>query len=190
MGLLLAAYLTGHTRRGYAVLPEDAVGLVAQESLTMPALAERYAPILKINSANPTPDLLWIYYEVVDNSSSATYDIVYYVVWENEIHPNPTLNRLYSIFRAPYYGYPLYDIEYIQVSVDHQTGQIAGILHEDSPGDDYFVTVSEHLVARYARQPDGSYVQIVSDREGHERYRREGWPVEFAGTHPVLAAAT
>ncbi len=188
--LLLAAYLTGHARRAYPVLAEDAIVQVGRESLTSAELAKRYIPIMKIRSANPTPDLLWIFYEIVENPNRQTYDIVYYDVWENEIHPNPTLHRFYSAFRAPYYGYPLYDIEYIQVSVDRQTGEIVGVMHEDSPGEDYFVMLSEHLVARYLLRPDGSFVKIISDREGHERYREQTWPVEFSGTHPVLAAAT
>ncbi len=188
--LLLAAFVTGRTRRGYPVLAEDAGVQVGQERLNVADLAARFAPIVKIHSANPTPDLLWIFYEVVDNPAHSAYDIVYYVVWENEIHPNPGLHRLYSAFRGPYYGYPLYDIEYVQVSVDRKTGQISGVMHEDSPGNDYFVTFSEHLVARYVRQAGGSYEKIVSDREGNERYRSGGWPVSFAGTHPVLAAAT
>ncbi len=188
--LLLAAYLTGHAPRAYPVLAEDAVVQLGWETLTAPELAARYAPIMKICSDNPTPDLLWVFYEILENPAQPTLDIVYYEVWENEIHPNPTLHRFYSAFRAPYYGYPLYDIEYIQVTIDRQTGKINGVMHEDSPGEDYFVKISEHLVARYVRQPDGSFVKIVSDREGRERYRRPDWPVEFAGTHPVLAAAT
>ncbi len=190
LALLFFAFITGRIPRAYQVLDEAAQVRVAGRLLKGTELAERYAPIMKIRSSNPSPDILWVYYEIVDNQSRGTYDITYYNVWENEIHPNPVLHKVYSAFRAPYYGYPLYDIEYIQVSVGRQSGDICGVMYEDSPGDDYFVTFSEHLIVRYVRQEDGSWKQVVTDRQGTERSTTSNVPVAFAGAHPVLAAST
>jgi hypothetical protein len=186
--LLLIAALTGRTTRAYSVLSETDSLKINGRSISVPDLAAAYRPWMYLRKNTPSPPLMWVWYEVVQNQSSV--DLVYYHAWENEINPNGAFHFWYSIYRSAYYGYPLYDIEYFQLSVSPLDGSITGLMFETSPGDDYFVTLSEHLVARYIRNPAGSYDQILSSREGQEKSRSTGLSVPMEGTHPLVVAQT
>lgn len=166
VALYLAAAFTGRETRSYSVLSPDEYIDVAGQSYKVSDFAEHFQPKVHLRTTTPSPDLLWFWYVIVPTDD--TYDITYYQVWENEIHPIPAIHRFYAIFRAAYYGYPLYDVEYFQISVERDTGDILGLLFETSPSDDFFVTVSEHIVIRYLRRPDGLFDVIYSTKSGDE----------------------
>jgi hypothetical protein len=170
--LLISVAVTGRVSRAYPVLsPEDPI-VIASHPTTTQGLAEEYLPEFYLRNTNPSPPLLWVFYEAVEAPS--TIDLTYYYVWENEINPNPTLDKAYWLFRAAYYGYPVRDIEFFEVKVDRTSGEVAEFLFETSPADDYFVTISEHLRARYILQPDGSYLESRATKSGVELSQQNG----------------
>jgi hypothetical protein len=186
--LWVTAATTGHDRRGYAVLLPQKVIEVGGQQVSVADLALAYQPKMHLRNANPSPPLLKVWYEAV--STDQNVDLVYYHVWENEIHPNLAYDRLYAFFRSAYYGYPLYDIEYFQVSVSRTTGEVVGLLFETSPGDDYYVTISEHIVSRFSLRPDGLYDEVRSNRSGTELSRSEQITALFDGQRTLLLAQT
>lgn len=183
VALLTATAITGHDKRSYSVLnPEDFI-TIADRKMTVADVALMYKPRMFLRASTPSPALLWIWYEPVSNTS--TIDITYYFVWENEIHPNPTLHKLYSMFRAFYYGYPLYDIEYFQINIRRDSGQVMKVRFETSLREDYFA-VSEHIIAQYISQGNGKYTEIFTSRSGEELSRKDGFHIMF-DDHHVLA---
>jgi hypothetical protein len=156
------AYMTGHDARAYTVLPPDAEVEIAGKSIGISELASQYQPTMNLRQTNPSPPLLWTWYEAIRTDSGI--DLVYYQVWEDEINPDPFLHWLYHIFRAAYYGSPVRDIEYFQISISAADGDVQKIMFETSPKDDYFVTFSKHLVACYQRRPDGLFDASLRDR--------------------------
>lgn len=151
----IAAFLTGHTKRAYKFMaPSDTI-YIGNKAVKVKELSEEYEPKMFLRSNTPTPKLNWIWYEVVPNIN--TVDITYYYTWENEINPNPTFHNYYSVFRAAYYGYPLYDIEYFQVSVNKLNGNIQRIRFETSISDNYFQSTVEHFILSVKRDDKGIY---------------------------------
>lgn len=180
--------LTGRKERGYEVLsPEQSVE-VAGRQVTVSRLAEEYRPKMYLRSSTPSPELLHVWYEAVPADS--TIDLVYYHVWEDEINPHATIHKLYSLFRAAYYGYPLYDIEYFQVSVDRETGAVEGLLFETSRSEDFFQKIPEHLTARYALNPDGTYRAVFTTGDGEETGRNPSAEVLFDGNRVLAGVQT
>jgi hypothetical protein len=146
--------------------------VINNQSITIQTLAEQYLPEMHLRKTTPSPPLLWVFYEAVNTQN--TIDLTYYHVWENEINPNPTLDKAYWLFRAAYYGYPVRDIEFFEIKVDPKTGKVTEFLFETSPTDDYFVTISEHIRARYILQTDGSYTEIRSTKNNVDLSRQMG----------------
>jgi hypothetical protein len=179
--LLISVALTGRTSRAYSVLSSEASVVINNQPITIQTLAEQYLPDMYLRETNPSPPLQWVFFEAVD--SKKTIDLTYYFVWENEINPNPTLDKAYWLFRAAYYGYPVRDIEFFEVKVDPNTGRVAEFLFETSPTDDYFVTISEHIRARYLSQSDGSFMEIRSTKNNVELSRRSGIQPMFKDLH-------
>lgn len=170
--LLISVALTGRVSRAYSVLSPEAPVVIDNQPITIQILAERYFPEMYLRKTTPSPPLLWVFYEAVETQK--TIDLTYYYVWENEINPNPTLDKAYWLFRAAYYGYPVRDIEFFEIKVEPNTGKVTELLFETSPADDYFVTISEHIRARYLLQTDGSYLEIRSNRNNVELSRQTG----------------
>jgi hypothetical protein len=170
--LLISVALTGRVSRAYSVLSPEAPVVIDNQPITTQILAERYFPEMYLRKTTPSPPLLWVFYEAVETQK--TIDLTYYYVWENEINPNPTLDKAYWLFRAAYYGYPVRDIEFFEIKVEPNTGKVTELLFETSPADDYFVTISEHIRARYLLQTDGSYLEIRSNRNNVELSRQTG----------------
>lgn len=162
--LLAAASLTGRTRRAYSTIAPDYTLEIAGDRLDVHDLAIAYQPVMHLRPETLSPPLLWVWYEAV--SAGDNLDLVYYHVWENEIHPNPFIHKAYALFRAAYYGYPIRDIEYLQVSVRRSDGRVSGLMFETSPQEDYNVAISEHLIARYTLRPDGLYDRRTTKRDG------------------------
>lgn len=189
ISIYLAAMITGRDERTYFVLSPDDNVVVAGKTYKALALAKRFQPKMYLRMDTPSPDLLWYWYVVIPNKNS--YEIIYYQVWENEIHPLKLFHIFYAIFRTAYYGYPLYDIEYFQVSVSKDSGDITGLLFETSPSDDFFVNSSEHVIVRYTKHSDDLYVVVYRDKaSGQIIDKVEGVSVEMDNGHPLLLSQT
>jgi hypothetical protein len=155
MCVLAAAHYTGHDKRTYITLQPTDTLHVAGKTFTAEKLAHQYKPEMYLRPNTPTPPLKWVWYEATPNDS--TIDLTYHFAWEDEINPNKTLHIFYSMFRAAYYGYPLYDIEYFQVNVNKKTGLVKNIRFETGPDDNYFPTVVKHIKISFDRSTDGNY---------------------------------
>ncbi len=184
-----AAAATGRVDRAYAVLDPSADIQVGSETLSVEELASRYQPITRLGYANPSPPLLQTDYEVVDNAD--TWDIDYYNVWEDEINPIPLIHQIYRFFRSAYYGSPVRDIEYIQINISKVDGTISMVQFETSPGTNYSVVISVHLVARYIRTDGDKFNVIITDKDsGGQVDTQEGVVPWFEGSHLVIEVAT
>ena len=186
--LLFSVAITGHDQRAYSVMDPGDLVEVAGRQLSIEDLASVYQPKVFLRSTNTSPPLLWVWFEAVLNENSV--DLVYYHVWENEINPNAAFHKLYSIFRAAYYGFPLYDIEYFQVSISRTSGEVVSLVFETSLGDDFSVTLSEHIVVRYELGNDGKYMETWITRTGDEISRVAGVPVYFDGMRVLVNVQT
>ena len=185
---LFAAAVSGRAKRAYPVMPPDQMIQINGESRKVSEWAAEFQPLMMLRSTTATPPLLWVYYEVVEQPDEVTF--VYYHVWEDEIHPNPIYHNLYSIFRAAYYGFPVRDIEYFQVGVNRQTGQVSNLLFETSPGSDYYVTYSVHLVERLTKNGSGVFSMKLSEKNGQLISTKENVAVRFQNQRVLVGAAT
>ncbi|MBN2548992.1 MAG: hypothetical protein JXB15_07540 [Anaerolineales bacterium] len=186
--LLAAASLTGRTQRAYPTIAPDYTLEIAGDRIDVHDLAIAYQPIMHLRPEILSPPLLWVWYEAV--SAGDNLDLVYYHVWENEIHPNPIIHKAYALFRAAYYGYPIRDIEYLQMSVRRSDGMVSGLMFETSPQEDYNVMISEHLIARYNLRPDGLYDQRITKQNGEFVSETPGLELLFDGQHVKALAQT
>lgn len=188
VGLLAAAALTGRTKRRYAVYaPADSVR-IAGKSLAIRRIAEQYQPRMYVRASTPSPKLLWVWYEAVPTASGV--DLIYYHAWENEVHPHALIHCLYSIFRAAYYGYPLYDIEYFQMSIDRNTGAISALRFETSRSEDFYQWAPRHVTARWTLNDDGSYRVVLRSGEKADVERIHSANVMLDGNRIRIGAQT
>ena len=107
------------------------------------------------------PVKMW--YEVVDGGNH--WGIVYHPEWQDERHPNLLIHVLYGIYRAARYGFPLRDVEYVQIDVNKADGRIDRIRYETSPQDDFYAFVSEHWLVYIDRSQEG-YLKRITTAEG------------------------
>lgn len=171
LSVLIASYITGRDKRAYkSLLPSESLNIAGQTT-TIDSFAQLYKPEMFLRPNTPTPPLKWIWYEATPNDT--TIDFTYYFAWENEINPNKTIHNLYSIFRAAYYGYPLYDIEYFQVNIDKSTGLIKRLRFETSKSDDYFPTIVEHIIIAINRTQNGNYIKYKINDSGENLSSQE-----------------
>ncbi|TXJ05174.1 MAG: hypothetical protein E6Q27_06245 [Aeromicrobium sp.] len=192
VGVLAFNALTGHVPRAYEdqVLPVDSTVDIAGTQFTVDEVAARFRPSMSIASENKTPPILDVKYEVIDNTDANAWSLVYFFVWEDETHPNALYDRSYWIYRAARYGYPVRDIEYVQIDVDKTTGEINRIRFESSPDDDYNPTFAQHYTDQYVQNADGSY-RMFKDGSGDVKpFSLPSVQVPFDGEKVSLAAAT
>lgn len=183
----VSAAVTGRVKRAYATLAPNTVVKIAEVEKSLDGWAQEYRPVMMLRSRLPTPPLLKVLYEGIDQPD--TLVLVYYHVWEDEVHPDPVYHRLYWLFRAAFYGYPVRDIEYFQVTVDKHSGEVAQVLYETTPGADYFPRLSKHILARYQRTATG-YSLTLSERDGGYISEQQNAEVQFQGRHIVVGVAT
>lgn len=177
LSVLVASYFTGRDKRSYkTLLPADTL-VIGGQTFTVENLAQQYEPEMYLRPSTPTPKLEWIWYEATPNYS--TIDLTYHFAWENEINPKKTIHCLYSIFRAAYYGYPLYDIEYFQINVNKSNGLVQRIRFETSDNDDYFPVVVEHIIVEIDRDETGHYYRTKISSNGKKLSLEEPIEVEF-----------
>ncbi len=186
--LLIAVYVTGREARAYPVLAEDTLTQVGSGQIAVRDLAVRYHPLVYKQPEVESPPLLWLWYNAVDAGDHI--DLIYYFVWQNEINPIPLIHRYYSIFRAFYYGYPLYDIEYFQVGVAKGDGSIASLMFETGPSDDFYSVINAHIVVQAGRLASGEYQARYLDRSTQAEIRSLTLVPEFDGEHVKVAAQT
>ncbi len=169
--ILLTAALTGHERRAYRSLRPNDIIEVNHKLWNVADLAAEYRPLMHLRESTPSPDLLWVWYEAVARNDMV--DLIYYFNWESEINPVKSVNSLYAVFRAAYFGYPLYDIEYFQVGVDSATGRISRVRFETSASDEYYQTVPTHLTVILNSEHTGRFEEIRTDKKGTVSHRRQ-----------------
>lgn len=191
--LLLAAWLvslwmTGRVPRAYSVLDSTQTVRVGGEEQPISELAQIYQPLMHLRSSTPSPPLLWVWYEAI--GSPETLDLVYFHVWADEIHPNGLVDRLYRLFRGAYYGMPTYDVEFFQVQLSLQDGEVQALTYETSPADNFYPVVSEHLIARVSRQSDGTFQLDLSNQAGERVAESRTVPVLFDGHRVQVGAQT
>lgn len=185
----VAALFTGKDMRAYDVLsPSEHISIAGKEWIAADLAAE-YAPIVKIRSSNFSLPLLQIKYNLVPGEG--TVDIVYYFVWEDEIHPNAFIHAIYKYFRAVYYGIPVRDIEYFQITINRESGIVEKIRFETSPGDDYYVNYSKHLIAVYNGGENSVYEKTLIDKStGEILSQQEDCLVDFQNRHVLVGVMT
>ena len=160
VGGLVALAASGRKDRRYAVYAPDDLVEVAGAAVPLAELAAAYQPRMHLRPFTRSPRLLWVWYEAFPTGTGL--DLIYYHCWEDEIHPSPFVHGLYSAFRAAYYGWPLYDIEFFQISVDRDTGAIARLRFETSEDEAFDSWAPEHVTAEWTCSTDGSY-RVVHD---------------------------
>lgn len=162
---LVLAFFTGKKDRTYkALLPEDLITFCGH-NISTNELAEKYVPLIYKRNTTPSPNLLWIWYDCVKRTDNCI-DIIYHPTWENEINPSSFLFYLYSFFRAAYYGYPLYDIEFIQITIDLTSGNIKRVLHETNINDEYYPEFPQHYIAEITKTTNG-YQKTIKNKNGN-----------------------
>lgn len=186
--LLVSVMITGKVRRAYSVLEKNNVIQIGNQTAQVETFAEAYRPIMYKQPEIKTPPILWVWYNAVDTGD--TVDFIYYNVWENEINPNPLIHKYYSFFRAFYYGYPLYDIEYIQITVSKSNGNVEMVMFETGPSDNYHSVFNEHIVLR-ARSIDGINFDVkLTNRDTQEEISSYITKFEFDNTNVKLTVQT
>ncbi len=185
----LAALITGKDKRAYDVLsPSDQINIAGKEWIVSDLAAE-YSPIVKIRSSTFSLPLLEIKYNLVPGEE--TVDLIYYFVWEDEIHPNAFIHTIYKYFRAVYYGIPVRDIEYFQISINRESGIVERIRFETSPGEDYYVNYSKHLIAVYTGGENSIYKKTLIDKSSGEILtQQEDCVVDFQDRHVLVGVIT
>ena len=183
--VLANLFLTGRTERAYNVIdPETIINFKGQEIKPF-KLAQLYKPIIEKRSVDESPNLLWIYYEVIPSGFANTYDLIYYSVWEKEINPEYNSGILTSLFRMAYYGYPPFDIQYYQVSVDKESGRILKLLFETNLNENYNSAFKNDVIASFTYSGDNKYQlthvsssgSIISQEDGLTLLQIENQPV-------------
>ena len=162
--LVGGTYLTGHQTRDYQVSPPDQEIDFLGKQVKLSELADIYQPDLYHNSSYETPPLLWIWYEPILQDNYL--DIIYSYAWENEINPIKVLHIYYSQFRAVFYGYPVYDIEYIQVRISRENGNVVYARFETSSSNDYDKPFQEHLVNKVTINSYQDFVEKKYNQDG------------------------
>lgn len=186
--ILFSVFITGRVNRSYPVLSVDEDITVNSITANLSIFAEKYRPIMYKQSDVTTPPILWVWYNAVDMGDKI--DFIYYNVWENEINPNPIIHKYYSFFRAFYYGYPLYDIEYIQITVSKLDGQVQAIMFETGPSDNYHSVINEHIVLRAKLINDVNYDVRLINRDTLEELSAYTSHLEFDNYNVKLAVQT
>jgi len=159
----LSLFMTGRVERSYDVLPETSIINLGDRKLSLENFASEYKPNIFTDPKNEKQKILWTWYEVVENKDS--YDIVYYNCWENEKNPYKSFDFIYKIFRVAYFGYPLYDIEYILIKVNKQNGKIVRCNFETSIYDNYNQKVVKHYLSELTNIDSLQFQETIINKD-------------------------
>jgi hypothetical protein len=138
----LVAIMTGAIKRAYATLDSNALVSIKNSFISIEDLAFKHQPLLFMRRGTMSPPALGIWWEAVDAGDSIA--LIYHPVWQDEVHPIPWMDKLYRLYRAVYYGFPIRDIEYIQVNIQRSDGLIIRIRYEDTSAESYYAPTSDH----------------------------------------------
>ncbi|NTW31971.1 MAG: hypothetical protein HGB12_04995 [Bacteroidetes bacterium] len=166
IALIYSACYTGNKSRNYKVINSNEQIILADKSYSASEIAKIYQPVIRANPKYEIQKLLWTWYEVIDKSSY--YEIVYYNCWENEINPDHTFDFLYKIYRALYFGYPIFDIEYFQVNINKKTAKAESYLFETSINNDYNQKIIKHYISKIKRISDTLFTNETYEKNGNK----------------------
>lgn len=169
--------------REYNVLAPQNVIKLGSKKLRISEIAEKYKPFMFVHKSFKTPNLLWVWYEPVMGDKKLI--ILYYFVWENEIHPNWLFDKIYALYRSVYYGTPLYDIEYVQVEILKESGVIGKFQFETSLSG-YYDEKQKHLVLESIIQKNMRYSFSIEDKNGSIEQIKENFLPIFLKQHVLL----
>ena len=119
---LIGLKLTSNISRDYSTLnPNDEIN--GQKVLE---IVEKYKPIF-YQEEHIKKDIQLIFYEAIDQKENLV--LIYRPLWKDEIHPNFFLNLIYKYYRWYYYN-SIKDIEFVEMVIDKQTGDIQSFSFE------------------------------------------------------------
>mgnify|MGYP001259332205 CR=1 FL=1 len=184
----VATYLSGRKPRTHMVWYSDFELEVGGETGRIRDLAAAYVPEFYVEpalDAHPRcgglrPDA--VRYEAVPAGNLLVLN--YFLDWQDEIHPSARFKPLHRIFRKVYYA-SARDIEFVQIGVSRDTGEVVRIAFERDPSNDPFVGYPIHqlVVARRDSAADDFKVEI--DGEPFDAP-----PFEFNGRRAKMMTAT
>lgn len=156
----ISLHLTGKVERQYDVLsPEETIFLknipVSVEYIAMKYLPEFYT---LIELQKPEPEK--ITYEIIHKDGNIS--IVYRLHYPNEIGPLILIDQLYSMFRIFYYGSKK-DIEFVQIDVNKDTGEIIRIQFETSQASPISL-IQIHKPVKIIKRDDGNYLMNIGKK--------------------------
>lgn len=176
--LALFLAMTGYIPRDYDVLnPSDQID-VSGVSLTVEEAAKMYRPYFYIDPNTNSPPAIMLWWHAVDDRKNRDLVLIYHMVWEDEIHPNPVIHRIYRLYREIYYGTPVFDVEYVQINVSYEDGSIRRVRYEGTFSDGYYAPIHKHKVVVIVS--DGiSAVENVLHTDGTVKASRQVSPPKF-----------
>lgn len=158
--------MTGHLPRSYKVFDPNRQIEISGVFLTVEEVAKRYKPHFYMRSDTFSPPALMLWWHAIDDQENRSLVLIYHVLWEDEIHPNPIIHNIYRLYRALYYGIPVRDIEYVQINISYEDGSIRRVRYEGTFSDDYYAPIHKHKMVlitsdgnnatEYMLQNDGS----------------------------------
>lgn len=123
-----------------------------------------YRPVFYLHNDiddNITPDELFC--DSMHSGDALLFN--YYLKWPDEKHPVYPIHLLYRMYRSYYYGSPA-DIEYIQLEVNLNTGNISRLAFERDPRKNPHVLIPKHelVTAQKTFSSVQFHVYIAGDR--------------------------
>jgi len=156
--------LSGFLPRKYEVLPPETTVSLAGNSLSLEELVQKYRPSYWLPEQQSSPASERILYEVIEGEK--VYTIVYHPEWENEIAPDQTQHIFYAAFRLVKYGFSLKDIEFVQLTINKNSGIIEKILLETINSENTFNSnLQQHYRLLLERTGENTYKKVLSDTE-------------------------
>ena len=163
LGFLLGLIFPLAKKREYLVLGINENVVVAGEKMSVINLTEVYKPIIlqEKNLRGPIPTHM--YFEVISDNDNYL-NLIYRVVWNDEIHPKFIINILYKIFRKFYFGSKI-DIEIILLKIDKSSEEIIEIKYESDSSNDPNVFKSDHALVVYKKTDESRYTQYLNGKK-------------------------
>jgi hypothetical protein len=118
----LGLILTGSSKREYSLLSLDAKLSIGQVNYATNELAEKHLPLISFSSDDNESNIEKVFYEIIDLKEQIV--INYYFQWSSEKHPNIFINLADKIWRFVYYRFSVSDLEFIQLNLDKNSGNV------------------------------------------------------------------
>ena len=177
-----AVFLAGKKPRTHSIIDPDDIVDIAGDSLRVEEHAARFVPVVYLHQELDymRPDR--VLYEAVGSGGDVLFN--YFVDWPDEIHPLPFVKYPHRVFRAVYYGSPR-DIEFVQVGVNRETGDVVSVAFERDPSGRPNPLAPRHdlVIARRSSKEQDFDVTINGEPFDAE-------PLEFEGSRVKILTAT